>query len=74
MRIFLGSLATIFIWVIVLLPTWTFLGARILVNPEGFWQNTVFFGLGFWILGTIQFVLIAFGLAITFLVWTYLYE
>jgi len=45
-----------------LVPTWIFLAARSLLNPQGFWQNFVVAGFGVWVLGAMQIVLGIVGL------------
>lgn len=47
-----------------LTPTWVYLLARSLLEPEGFWQNLFLAGLGFWFLGSLQFCLAIVGLAL----------
>ncbi len=44
-------------------PTWIWLLARTLLEPEGFWQEVVVLGLGVWVLGGLQI------LALIFLIW-----
>ncbi len=43
---------------IALLPTWVYLLIQHIANPQGFWQHLVMVGLGLWVLGGIQFVLL----------------
>ena len=45
------------------IPTWIWLLARTLLEPEGFWQEVVVLGLGVWVLGGLQIF------ALIFLVW-----
>lgn len=45
------------LWLVCLIPTWIFLLARYLLHPEGFWQNLLVYGLGFYVLGGFQVVL-----------------
>ena len=52
-------------WAVALIPFWLYLLARFLFNPEGFWENLVLAGIGLYIMGTIQFFMFCFGLAIT---------
>jgi uncharacterized membrane protein len=42
---------------ICLVPTWIYLLARLLLSPNGFWQEFVVFGLGVYLLGFAQFLL-----------------
>lgn len=54
----LGGLA------LALIPLWIWLVARWMLNPEGFWQNFVLFGVGVWLLGAVQL-----GLFVIWLFW-----
>ncbi len=44
--------------VIALIPTWIFLLMRHFLSPVGFWQNLVTVGLGYYLLGGIQLILL----------------
>ena len=67
---FVGSLlVSILVWVVALIPLWIFLSIKTLANPQGFWQNFVLSGLGIYVLGAIQTVLLITGLAVTVIVW-----
>ncbi|OGM98454.1 MAG: hypothetical protein A2915_00625 [Candidatus Yanofskybacteria bacterium RIFCSPLOWO2_01_FULL_41_34] len=74
MRFIIGLVATVFIWVFALIPVWIFLGARSFTNPEGFWQNIVLLGVGFWVLGGAQVVFAVVGLAATVVAWSHICE
>lgn len=39
---------------IALLPTWFWLFLKNALNPEGFWQNFMIYGLGIYFLGALQ--------------------
>ncbi|KPJ85444.1 hypothetical protein AMJ57_03060 [Parcubacteria bacterium SG8_24] len=45
---------------IALIPTWLYILARLLLEPDGFWQEVVVLGLGVWVLGGIQIMLLIF--------------
>ena len=47
-------LTGLFIITCTLIPLWIFLLARLVFNPQGFWQNLVLTGLGVWVLGGLQ--------------------
>jgi hypothetical protein len=74
MKVILALIATVFIWVLALIPTWIFLGVKSFANPEGFWQNIVLLGVGVWVLGGIQMVFVIGGLAVSFSVWFYMFN
>lgn len=44
-----------------LIPFWLYLGARNLINPEGFLAEFFVFGVGVWLLGGMQIVLLIVG-------------
>jgi hypothetical protein len=52
------------------IPTWLYLIASGMLNPEGFWQKLVVMGLGLYVLGGIQFFLVIGLLIWLFTVWT----
>ncbi len=60
---------TLVIAVLVLIPTWIFLLAKSLLNPEGFWQTLVTYGLGFYFLAGIQFIMLVVGFFLIGMVW-----
>lgn len=42
---------------VTLIPTWVFLLAKNLLDPQGFWQNFFLLGFGVWLLGGLQIFL-----------------
>lgn len=42
---------------VMLTPLWAFMLIRHFLNPEGFWQQIVTVGLGFWIFGGVQILM-----------------
>ncbi len=48
----LVSLALAFI------PTWVFLAIRSMLEPDGFWQQLVVYGIGVWFMGGLQVILL----------------
>lgn len=56
--------------IIALIPLWLILLVRWLLEPEGFWQKLVLYGLGFYFLGFIQLVLLIVLLALLVVLWT----
>lgn len=53
-----------------LIPTWIYLLARWVTNPEGFWQNFILLGAGVWFLGLFQVVLLFLGLWVLGAIWS----
>ncbi len=51
------------------IPVWVFILGRVMLQPEGFWQEIVFYGVGIYILGGIQFLMLIFGTI--FAIWAY---
>jgi len=51
-----------------LIPLWLYLGARNLIDPQGFLAEFFVFGVGIWLLGGMQLVLIVVGLIVGYLV------
>ena len=47
-------LMTLISLVLALLPVWFFILIKYLLAPEGFWQNLVLYGFGFWFLAGFQ--------------------
>lgn len=60
---------TVLATVVCYIPLWIFLLFRLLLQPEGFWQKLVLFGMGFWILGGIQLILIIIWAIVLFAIW-----
>lgn len=52
-----------------LIPLWIYLLARLFFSPEGFWQEFVLFGLGLFLLGFIQLILLIFLVALLHWLW-----
>jgi uncharacterized membrane protein len=52
-RIWTGLIAI----TICLIPTWIYLLARLLLSPDGFWQEFVVFGIGIYFLGFAQLLM-----------------
>lgn len=61
-----GVVGTVVIAFLALIPTWIFLGAREIAEPQGFWQELAFGTLGFWVLGSAQFVFGLIGIVVGF--------
>ena len=57
--------------ILTLIPAWIFLLLKYLLNPEGFWQNLVTYGLGLFFLGSLQIVFIIFGIGLLFSLYEY---
>ncbi len=53
-----------------LFPTWMYIAALQVLNPEGFWQNFLLLGAGVWFLGALQIILLIFLVCGIFWVWT----
>ena len=51
-------LATIIGFVVALIPTWFYILAKVLLAPQGFWQNFLLLGVGLFFLGGLQLVLV----------------
>lgn len=49
------TLASLFV---TLIPTLIYVSVRFLLEPEGFWQNFILLGIGVWILGGMQVLLL----------------
>ncbi|MBI4091009.1 MAG: hypothetical protein HY422_03215 [Candidatus Komeilibacteria bacterium] len=54
---------------IALIPFWIYLGIRVLLQPEGFWQNLVLTGIGVWLMGGIQASLFIVLLVVLYFLW-----
>ncbi|HXV26485.1 MAG TPA: hypothetical protein VD862_00425 [Candidatus Paceibacterota bacterium] len=70
-RFFQKSVLSFLVFVVCGIPAWIFLGARALLEPEGFWQNLAVTGLGVWILGGFQFFGIILFIAALVSLWTH---
>jgi hypothetical protein len=51
------------------IPLWIYLFLRFIFNPEGFWQNFVLFGVGLYIFGGLQIILIVVWLLFLVAIW-----
>mgnify|MGYP001613068945 FL=1 len=55
--------------VLALFPLWMYLTARFLLEPKGFWQEFFLFGVGVWLLSSLQIIFLLIALVIIFLIW-----
>lgn len=53
-----------------LIPFLGYLLARLLLSPVGFWQNLVLAGLGLWVLGFVQIILLVVWAGFNYFCWT----
>jgi len=61
-----GKLVIIMIvWIFAFIPTDIFLAVHYFLEPNGFWQSIILIGLGAWILGGFQIMLLIGALGIT---------
>jgi hypothetical protein len=65
LRLFLTGIALF----VLLLPMEFFWVVQHLLAPEGFWQNLVLYGIGFYFLAAIQFILGIVLLVALFMIW-----
>ncbi len=65
-KLFLQIVST----VVAFLPTIIFFIVKAVVAPNGFWQSIVVYGLGFYVLGGIQFVLFIVWVGVSLTIWT----
>ena len=56
--------------VVAFIPLWLILLGRWLLEPEGFWQKLVLYGLGFYFLGFIQFILAIVLIGVLVAIWS----
>ena len=68
-RVVLGVVAAIFIWTLILVPTWIFLGAGFFLGKEEFRQGLSVFGNSLWFLSGLQIFLLVLGVILTFGAW-----
>lgn len=66
---FIKIMYSIIITVIGLIPLWIFLLIFFLLEPQGFWQNIITYGVGIYFLGGIQFILLFFIIFLIFKLW-----
>jgi uncharacterized membrane protein len=52
------------------IPTYFFLFIKSILNPEGFWQKFLVYGLGIWFVGGLQFILLIIAIFLVFKLWT----
>ncbi|MES2749680.1 MAG: hypothetical protein V4606_04790 [Patescibacteria group bacterium] len=52
------------------LPLWFFLGARSMLNPEGFLQEFFVLGVGIWLVGAAQLMFFIVGMIVQYFIWT----
>jgi hypothetical protein len=52
------------------IPLGVFLGARSMLNPEGFLQEFFVFGVGIWLVGAAQLLFFIGGMIVQFFIWT----
>lgn len=64
-RIIVSALST----VVLLIPFWIWLGAWLLMTPEGFWQKMVLVGFGAWFLGGLQVILLGVLIGVLIMIW-----
>jgi len=55
----------LFVWLVVLIPTWLYLGVRLLVEPVGFWQELAVLTIFAVVIGWAQFLLFLGGVIFT---------
>jgi len=51
------------------IPTYFFLFLRSVLNPEGFWQKFLVYGVGMWFIGGLQLVLLIIAIVLVFKLW-----
>lgn len=52
-----------------LLPTWFFLIIKNMLDPEGFWQKFVVFGVGVYVLGAMQLLFLILAFCLIFMIY-----
>jgi hypothetical protein len=68
---FLGRLfLTVLAMVVLLCPLEFFWVVQHLLAPEGFWQNLVLYGIGFYVMAGLQFVLGVILLVVLYSIWS----
>lgn len=65
-----GTILSFILLLIALIPVWLFLGVRYFLEPSGFWQNLVLFGIGVYLLGAIQIILLVGYVAAIYMIWS----
>ena len=51
-------------------PTWFWLFIKNMLEPEGFWQEALVYGVGIYVLGTIQLVLLVALVVFSIFMWS----
>jgi len=69
LRTLFNLLYTALLALVCLIPFWLYLGARNLIDPEGFLAEFFVFGVGVWLLGGMQIILVVIGLVAGYFVW-----
>ncbi len=69
MQTILNMFFSIISLVIALIPLWFFMLIKYLLAPQGFWQNLVIYGLGFWFLAAFQVVFLIFWIIVLIGIW-----
>jgi hypothetical protein len=69
MKIAIAIAANILTVIVAMIPTWLFFFIRHLAEPQGFWQNLILFGLGFYFLVGIQIICAVFALVVIVGTW-----
>jgi len=54
---------------VALVPVWFFMLIKYLLAPQGFWQNLVLYGLGFWFLAAFQIFFLIFWIIVLICIW-----
>lgn len=60
---------SIIVIIIAPIPTLIYLAVRFLLSPEGYWQEIILLGIGVWVLGFIQIILIIILLVALYYIW-----
>ena len=60
---------TLITFAFALTPFWLYLLAKSFFAPDGFWQNLLLLGLGFYFLGSIQLLLFLIAVAFVISMW-----
>jgi hypothetical protein len=51
------------------IPTYFFLFLKSILNPEGFWQKFLVYGMGIWFIGALQVVLLILAIILVVKFW-----
>jgi hypothetical protein len=52
------------------IPIYFFIFIKSILNPEGFWQKFLVYGVGIWFIGGLQIVLFIIAIILIFKLWT----